>query len=78
MSYLTTRQVAQRLAVDPGKVRAWLRSGQLASIDVSEEPGKKPRYRISEDEVRRFEELRSVRRPEAKRRRRPKMKFLYT
>ncbi len=35
-TYLTTSQVAQRLACSPSQVRAWVRTGQLPAVRVGD------------------------------------------
>lgn len=49
---LTLTQVADRLAVSPETVSAWIRNGELAAINVS--AGKVPRYRIEESDLEKF------------------------
>jgi hypothetical protein len=46
--WLTVPQVARRLAVNPEKIRAWLRSRQLAGVNIALSPHGRPRWRISE------------------------------
>jgi excisionase family DNA binding protein len=62
---LTPPLLAERLGVSPDKVRGWIKSGQLAATDVSKRPGGRPRYRISEDAVRKFEQKRKAGEPPA-------------
>ena len=47
---LTPPQVAKRLAVKSDKVRAWIRSGKLRALDVSE-GAKRPRFRVAPDDL---------------------------
>ena len=47
--WLSPPQVAEQLGIDPGKVIAWIRAGQLAAVNVAENVGGRPRYRISPD-----------------------------
>jgi excisionase family DNA binding protein len=58
---LTTRQVAERYSVDPDKVLAWIRAGELAAINVAEKAGGRPRYRIDPADLAAFEARRQVR-----------------
>ena len=51
MPMRTPPQVAERLGVEPAKVIAWIRSGELAGVDVALRGSKRPRYRISEGEM---------------------------
>ena len=78
MNFLTTKEVAERLAVDPGEVRDWIRRGELAAIDVSSQRKKQARYRISEEELERFQRMRQVSVAPVVRRRRSKFKRVYT
>jgi hypothetical protein len=56
---LTVPQVAERYAVDADCVRAWIKSKQLAAIDVSRNRGKLPRWRITPQALAEFEAARS-------------------
>jgi excisionase family DNA binding protein len=58
---LTTRQVAERYSVNPDKVLAWIRAGELAAINVAEKAGGRPRYRIDPTDLAAFEARRLVR-----------------
>lgn len=79
MIYLTVKEVAQRLKVSTGKVRGWLTSGELRPINVSaKRGGKKPRYRVSEDELARFEVAREIVPASRTPRRKSIVKRLYT
>jgi excisionase family DNA binding protein len=51
---LTTRQVADRCGVDVGKIGRWIRSGQLSAVDVAENQGGRPRWRISQEAIEAF------------------------
>ncbi len=48
-TYRTVRYIAESLGIDQSKVLHWIHSGQLAAVDVSERPGGRPRWRISDD-----------------------------
>jgi helix-turn-helix protein len=61
MVKLTTRQIAELYAVNMDKVVGWIRSGQLAAIDVSQRAGGRPRYRVDAADLAEFEESRRVR-----------------
>lgn len=63
--YLTARQYAQRLGIDVGKVLAWIHSGELRAVDVSQYRSGRPRWRIPVDAIAAFEQARSTR-PAAK------------
>ena len=55
---LTPPMVARRLRVKPEKVVAWVRSGQLRALNVSN--GTRPRYRIDPADLAIFEKRRAV------------------
>jgi len=57
---LTPPQVAKRLRVSPDKVLAWIRSGELRAVDVASRGASRPRYRVTLDELRVFENRRST------------------
>lgn len=57
---LTIDEVAEHLNVGADKVREWCKSGELAAIDVSRQPSKKPHYRIAMRAVRLFVERRTT------------------
>lgn len=40
-------QLAKRLGIDPGKVLAWIYSGQLRAVNVATNLGGRPRWRIA-------------------------------
>lgn len=61
--YLTPRLIAERLAIKVDKVLDWIHTGQLEAINVARNPrGKRPRWRISHEALKRFEATRSNRR----------------
>lgn len=61
MKRLTVRQVAERLTISRNAVLNIIRSGQLKAINVSVSPtSMKPRYRVEEGELERFERSRFV------------------
>ena len=47
----TPPEVAEWLRVRTDKVRGWIKSGELAAVDVSESIGGRPRWRIFQDDV---------------------------
>lgn len=55
---LTPPMVARRLGVKPEKVVAWVRSGQLRALNVSN--GTRPRFRIDPADLAVFEQGRAV------------------
>jgi hypothetical protein len=54
------REVAARYAVDDKRVIAWIRSGELRAIDVSEGSGRKARWRIKPEWLAEFEAAREA------------------
>ena len=76
--YLTPPEVAKRLRIRPDKVLAWIRSGELTAIDVSESQGGRPRWRVSEADLQDFLKRRqSQPAPKQTRRRREKPRKSY-
>ena len=53
-TYRTPPEIAKELRIRPDKVLTWIRSGELAAIDVSETAGGRPRWRISEADLQDF------------------------
>jgi len=45
-TYSTPPKVARELSVRVGKVLAWIRSGELAAVNVAQAVGGRPRWRI--------------------------------
>lgn len=74
LEMITPPQLAKRWGVDSGKVRALIDSGQLKAINLAVNPKGRPRYRIAETEIERFQEARTTRPPEPKTRRRRAVK----
>ncbi|MBC7853296.1 MAG: helix-turn-helix domain-containing protein [Pirellulaceae bacterium] len=48
LSFLTVPQVAESLGIDPGKVLAWIRKGELVAVNIAHDSGGRPRWRIRE------------------------------
>jgi excisionase family DNA binding protein len=69
--YLTPSQAAKRLNVSKDAVLGWIKSGELRSIDVALVLGKRPCYRVSEPDIRKFEA--KIKRSQARRRSGKKM-----
>ena len=61
--YLTPPQYAKRLGVDPAKVVAWIKRGELRAVNVATNASGRPRYRIPVDSICEFEQRRSARQP---------------
>ena len=60
IAYLSPPEVAERYHVDVHKIIGWIRTGQLAAINVGTTTGKRPRYRISPSDLAAFEQRRSA------------------
>lgn len=58
MTYLTISQVSKRYKVSTRCVASWIKAGLLAAVNVAPEPCRRPAYRISEEAIRRFEDMR--------------------
>jgi len=71
--YLTPPALAKLWVVAPEKVIGLIRSGELDAVNLASRGSKVPRFRISPEAVRRFEQCRSVApRPAPERRQRGK------
>ena len=67
---LTPPELAQRWGVNPTKVLALIRSGELRAVNLATRPNGRPRYRIDLADVAAFESARStVPAPKPRRRR---------
>ena len=58
--YLTPPQVAERFGVDPHRVLAWIRSGQLLAVNIGDGT-QRPRFRVSESDLALFLAARAAR-----------------
>ncbi|MHB8862053.1 MAG: helix-turn-helix domain-containing protein [Pirellulaceae bacterium] len=63
---LTVREVAERTGVGQETVLAWIGQGELRASDCSRHRSRKPRWRISDDDLQRFLESRGNRQTPAK------------
>jgi hypothetical protein len=70
---LTPPEVAKLFGVEPGKIIAWIKAGELRAINGATRRGDRPRYLIDLDDIAAFERSRAVVPPPApvQRRRRP-------
>lgn len=60
-STLSVRDVCELYCVTAHTVLGWIRRGELRAINVGRRPGtKKPRWRITQDALTSFEQLRAV------------------
>lgn len=57
---LTPPEIARRFGVDSAKVHAWIRSGELKAIDGATRKGERPRFLVDVDDLRAFEQSRTV------------------
>jgi hypothetical protein len=57
---LTPPQIAQRLGVAPRKVIQWIVSGELRALNLASRGSRRPRYSVSLDALRDFEQARTV------------------
>ncbi len=60
---LTPPEVAAMYGVSSDKVPVWIRSGELRAINAATSRNGRPRYLIDVDDLRGFEERRSVQPP---------------
>lgn len=58
--WLTPPAVARQLGVDPSKVIAWLRRGELVGVNVADRVGGRPRYRVDPEQLALFLQRRST------------------
>ena len=59
-STYTVRDVCERFGVHEQSVLQWIRSGELVAVNVGREPGKqKPRWRITAEALKAFEDKRA-------------------
>lgn len=60
MQVFTLKQFAERYGIDPKQAQGYIRDGHLAAIDISSNPGTgRPRWRITEQAIERFESSRT-------------------
>lgn len=58
--YFSPPEVAERFRVKPGKILAMIRAGILAAVDMAMPGSRRPRFRISADAIREFEQRRAA------------------
>jgi excisionase family DNA binding protein len=61
--YLTTRQIADQLAVEIGRVCDWINQGELRAVNVVRRVSMKPRWRVSPEALEEFLRRRQSREP---------------
>ena len=71
---LTVADVARRYRVSPDRVRAWIRSGQLAALNTRDAKCGRPRFVVLPEALAAFERGRSVAPPPQPPRRRKRTK----
>lgn len=67
------KDICERFAVGEHTVLGWIRLGELRAIDVSRKQGGRPKWRVTEEALVAFEQLRTPTPPQPKgrRKRRP-------
>ena len=58
--YRTPPEVASRFGVKPETVLSWIRSGELAAINLARQGSLRPRFRVSPEALALFEQKRAV------------------
>lgn len=66
LGMLTPPQVAERLGVSPDKILNWIRKGELNAVNVAAVGAGRPRYRISEEDLTKFQQARQNVKPPPK------------
>jgi Helix-turn-helix domain len=61
--WIGTREFAQQLGVDVMKILGWIRTGELAAINVSTDPSSRPRWRLSPEAIDEFLARRRAQQP---------------
>src|SRR5262245_51650148 len=54
LRYWSVPAVGELLAVSSDKILGWIRRGELVAVNVAKRPERRPRWRISNDELQRF------------------------
>ena len=71
MRSFSVRVICDRYGVSEGTVLGWIRCGDLRAVNVGRNPGaKKPRWRITEESLAAFEQMRTPVQAQPKTRRR--------
>lgn len=60
MPWKKVKERAESIGVDQQKVLTWIHLGYLRAVDVSQSPGGRPRWRISDDDWAEFLASRST------------------
>lgn len=53
MNYLTTRDIAKRLSINPVTVRRWIEAGKIPAVKIGGK-GRHGRWRVKEEDLERF------------------------
>lgn len=59
--WFTPPQIARQRQLRVGKVLTWIRTGQLLAVNCAEQPGGRPRWRVSAEALAAFDAARSNR-----------------
>lgn len=62
-AFLTVPQLAESLGCDQAKILHWLHTGQLAGVNIAENPHGRPRWRIRKSDWEAFCQARSNQAP---------------
>ena len=70
---MTPPELAKRYGVEPSKIIAWIKAGELRAVNIATRSTGRPRYIIDEEDVAVFESRREAKPPvtSARRPRRP-------
>ena len=66
VSLLTPPAIGKRLGIKADRVRELIRNGELRAVDLARRGSRRPRYRISPDDLADFLQARTVRPPPAR------------
>lgn len=70
--WLTPPQLARQWGVAPEKIHTLIHSGQLEAVNLATNPNGRPRWRISAEAIKAFQQHRASKPPAPRRRRRRK------
>ena len=70
--FYSVREASEELSISRPSTRKLIKSGQLVACDVSLQPGGRPRYRISDEDLENFISRRTHQASPPRRRRRKK------
>jgi hypothetical protein len=58
--YITPPALAKLWQCKPSKIITWIRNGELEAINMARDPGGRPRYRITPEAIKKFEQRRTA------------------